>query len=68
MELIIKGDASRSTIHDEVSTILRANKCKDITVQMTSLGAPVFVPIEESTITRRIEARTEDDLNSITDS
>ncbi len=70
VELIIKPDANRSTIHDEVSTILRANKCKDLTVQMTSVGGITeAIEIEASASpVKRVEARTEDDLDFSHDS
>jgi zinc transporter 5/7 len=43
VELIVREDASRGTLHDEVSTILRSNKVRDLTVQMSSQGS-VVVP------------------------
>ena len=36
--VVVSESASRGTIHDEVSTILRANKVKDLTVQMVKGG------------------------------
>ena len=43
VELIIKDKVSRGTLHDEVSTIMRSSKVKDLTVQMSSVGS-VAVP------------------------
>lgn len=41
IEILIAENASRNTIHDEVSTILRGNKVKDLTVSIVKTGAVV---------------------------
>jgi len=43
VEVIIGENVNRGTIHDEVSTILRSNKVKDLTVQIMCQGS-VVVP------------------------
>jgi hypothetical protein len=42
VDLVVADKAVRSTIHDEVSTIMRSSKVKDLTVQMASLGSVVI--------------------------
>jgi len=36
-ELVVGSNANRSLIHDEVSSILRSHKIKEMSVQMTSV-------------------------------
>lgn len=68
-DLIIGEKASRSTIHDELSTILRSNKVKNLTVQMTNQGnavVPAFIALKGGAATEPTAVKmTEDDLNSI---
>jgi zinc transporter 5/7 len=65
VQLLVRSNANRSSIHDEVSTVLRSNKIKDICTQM---GSNEIVIIEESKpsiadTTNVIALHTEDDLN-----
>jgi zinc transporter 5/7 len=43
VDLVISDSAQRGSLHDEVSTILRSNKVRDLTVQMCTSGS-VVVP------------------------
>jgi hypothetical protein len=51
-------------IHDEVSTVLRSNKIKDITCQMTCTSNEYMHAIAQEETKIIIETHTEDDLNS----
>ena len=42
IEVVVKDIANRGTIHDEVSTVMRSSKVKDMTVQMASMGSVVI--------------------------
>ena len=42
VDLVVADKAVRSTLHDEVSTIMRSSKVKDLTVQMASQGSVVI--------------------------
>lgn len=46
VEIVVSDKANRGTIHDEVSTILRSSKVKDLTVQMMSQGSVVIPQID----------------------
>jgi len=41
--LFVKDDANTGTIHDEVSTIMRSHKVRDLTVELRHIGS-VVVP------------------------
>lgn len=67
-DILVSANANRSMIHDEVSTLLRGIKCRDITVQLTG---PNYASIEDhsahsesSSGVRRLAGTTEDDLYS----
>ncbi len=64
VELVISDKANRGTIHDEVSTILRSSKVKDLTVQMMLQGSVVIPQIEVAAAAAvKDSVHTEDDLN-----
>jgi len=42
IEMVVKEAANRGTIHDEVSTVMRSSKVKDMTVQMSGVGSVVI--------------------------
>ena len=63
VDLLVTLTANRSHIHDEVSTILRGIKCKDITVQMTGPNVPSAILSDHSHSSKnKLITNTEDDL------
>lgn len=65
VDLIVSSGANRSMIHDEVSTILRGMKVKDLTVQMFDPLTRI-VEIEKKEVPQMLISNTEDDLGSKT--
>ena len=44
--LVVKNEANCGTIHDEVSTIMRSHKVRDLTVELRQQGS-VVVPQQD---------------------